>query len=184
MKNPFIVGEKVYLRPVELDDSGLFVKWYSNPDVRFSFFIGFPTNAKRQREFFENAYKDKEFIFFIIMSHENNKPVGFTGFYRIDWIGRSATYGIIIGDSEEWGKGYGSEVTQLMVKYGFQTLGFNRIQLHVWKGNSRGLKAYQRAGYQKEGLLRQAMFHEGKYEDFYIMSILKSEFKKKKKTKK
>jgi RimJ/RimL family protein N-acetyltransferase len=184
MQNPFIVGKKVYLRPVESDDAELFVRWQSHPDVRYSFFIGIPTNALRQREFIENLYKDNNILLFMIVSQENNAPIGFTLFNRIDWIGRAATYGIIIGEPEEWGKGFGTEVTQLMVDYGFQTLGLNRIQLHVWKGNLRGLKAYQKAGFKKEGLLRQAMYHAGKHEDFYVMSILHSEYKKKPKTSK
>ena len=181
MKNPFIIGKKVYLRPVETEDAELFVKWQSNPDVRYSFFIGFPTNSTRQKEYIENLYKEKDFILFVVMSVESDEDVGFTGFYRVDWIGRAATYGIIIGEPKEWGKGFGSEVTKLMVDYGFRTLGLNRIQLHVWKGNNRGLKAYQKAGFKKEGILRQAMYHAGKYEDFYVMSILRKEYLAKRK---
>lgn len=179
-RNPFIVGKKVYLRPVESEDAELFVRWQSHPDVRYSFFIGMPTNVMRQREFIENLYKDNYTISFVITSQGNNKPIGVTMFNRIDWIGRAATYGIIIGEPKEWGKGLGTEVTQLMVDYGFQTLGLHRIQLHVWVGNTRGLKAYQKAGFKKEGLLRQAMYHAGKHEDFYVMSILYSEYKKRK----
>ncbi|MCX7918742.1 MAG: GNAT family N-acetyltransferase [bacterium] len=179
MKNEFIVGEKVYLRPVELDDLELFCRCANHPDARYSFFIAFPSNRVRQEEFIRSLYKEKELIFFTIVIKESDIPIGHTAFHRIDWVSRVATYGIIIGDSRYWGKGYGSEVTQLMVKYGFETLGLNRIQLHVWKDNIAGIKAYERAGFKQEGLLRQAMFHEGHFCDFYIMSILREEYFKK-----
>jgi diamine N-acetyltransferase len=176
MQNPFIIGKKVYLRPVEVTDMDLLVRWNSNPEARYSFFIGLPTNARRQSEYLENMYKEKDHLLFIIVALESNEPVGITGFWRIDWVGRAATYGLIIGDSKNWGKGYGSETTRWMVDYGFQTLNLNRIQLHVWAGNTAALKAYKKSGFKREGLLRQAMFHDGKYEDFYVMSILQKEF--------
>ena len=178
MKNEFIIGKKVYLRPVELEDLDLFCRSVNNPAVRYSFFIAFPTNRVRQEEFIRSLYKEKDLIMFTIVTKDKNIPVGHTAFHRVDLISRSATYGIIISDSKYWGKGYGSEVTQLMVEYGFQTLGLNRIQLHVWFENIAGMKAYQRAGFKKEGLLRQVMFHEGKFCDFYVMSILHNEYQK------
>ncbi len=63
-----------------------------------------------------------------------------------------------------------------MVDYGFLTLGLNRIQLQVWVDNIAGVKAYERAGFKREGMLRQAMFHDGKYCDFLVMSILREEY--------
>lgn len=178
MENEFIIGEKVYLRPVELSDLDLFCRCGNNPEVRYSFFIAFPTNRVRQEEFIRGLYKEKDLVLFTIVTKDKNVPVGQTGLHRIDLVSRAATYGIIISDSKYWGKGYGSEVTKLMVDYGFQTLGLNRIQLHVWSENIAGMKAYERAGFKQEGLLRQAMFHEGKFCDFYVMSILREEYQK------
>jgi RimJ/RimL family protein N-acetyltransferase len=179
MQNAFIIGKKVCLRPVELEDLDLFCRCVNNPEVRYSFFIAFPTNRVRQEEFIRTLYKEKDFVIFTIVTKTQNIPIGHAAFHRIDLVSRAATFGIIIGDSKYWGKGYGSEVTQLMVEYGFQTLGLNRIQLHVWSENIAGMKAYKSAGFKQEGLLRQAMFHEGNFCDFYVMSILREEYQKK-----
>jgi len=178
MRNEFIIGEKIYLRPVELEDVEVLCRCLNNPESRFSFFLAFPTNHVRQEEFIRSLYKDKELIVFIIVTQDENIPVGYTLFTRIDLVSRAATYGIIIGDSKYWSKGYGSEVTRLMVDYGFNTLGLNRIQLQVWVDNIAGVKAYERAGFKKEGMLRQAMFHDGKFCDFLVMSILREEYLK------
>jgi diamine N-acetyltransferase len=181
MENEFLIGKKVYLRPVELSDLELFCRCGNNPEVRYSFFIAFPTNRVRQEEFIRGLYKEKDLILFTIVAKDENIPVGHAGLYRIDLVSRVATYGIIISDSKFWGKGYGSEVTKLMVDYGFRTLGLNRIQLHVWAENVAGKKAYEKAGFKLEGTLRQAMFHEGKYCDFYVMSILREKYPEKSK---
>jgi len=89
-----------------------------------------------------------------------------------------AVFYIGIADQENRSKGYGSEVTNLMIEYALQTLNLNRIQLHVAVENVGAVKVYTRSGFQTEGTLREAMFHAGHYSDFYVMGILKSEWEK------
>lgn len=85
-------------------------------------------------------------------------------------------FGIVIGEKDCWGKGYGTEVTRLMVWHGFQNLNLNRIWLNVYDFNPRGIRAYEKAGFKKEGALRQAMYAEGKYHDTFVMGILREEW--------
>lgn len=175
MRNPFIIGEKIYLRPVELTDVELFCRCANDPEVRYFFFIAFPTNTIRQKEFIESLYKEKDLIFFTIVTKEEDVPIGQTAFHRIDLISRAAIFSIII-EPPYWSKGYGSEAVKLMVDYGFNTLNLNRIQLHVWSENERAIKAYLKAGFKKEGVLRQAMYHNNKYCDFWVMAILREDY--------
>jgi RimJ/RimL family protein N-acetyltransferase len=176
MENQFIVGKTVYLRPVESKDSLVYAQCTNNPEVRLTFFTIFPINLVRQEEQIRELYKQKDFIPFTIVVKKTDKPIGITAFHRVDLASRAAVYSIVISDPGEWGKGYGSEVTQLMVEYGFSVLNLNRIQLHVVAYNTRGLKAYEKAGFRKEGLLRQAMYQNDRYYDFYVMAILREEF--------
>ncbi len=180
MEHPFIVGGRVYLRAVEPGDAPLLAQCHNQPEVRDSFFIAFPTNIDRQGEEIKNLYERKEYVPFVICVKETGKAVGITAFHRVDLVSRAAVYSIRIADPVDWGRGYGSEVTRLMVAYGFETLNLNRIQLHVFVGNKRGLRAYEKVGFVKEGLLRQAMYRNDEYCDFYVMSILREEYYKKK----
>jgi RimJ/RimL family protein N-acetyltransferase len=91
-----------------------------------------------------------------------------------------AVYYIAIAEKENWSKGFGKEVTNMMVEYAFETLNLNRIQLHVSVENERAVNAYKKVGYQIEGTLRQAMFHHGRYVDFFVMGILKEDWLKNK----
>lgn len=178
MRKPFIEGKKVFLRPVELEDAEFMAYCCVNsPDIRPTFFINFPTNTFQQQELIKGLYKEnKDFVPFIICEKESGRAVGVTAFHRVDLVSRAAIYSIRIADEADWGKGFGTETTALMVEYGFEVLNLNRIQLHVSVENVGGIKAYERAGFKKEGLLRQAMYRNNRYYDFYVMGILREEY--------
>ena len=65
-----------------------------------------------------------------------------------------------------------------MVDYAFATLNLNRIQLHVSTENERAIDVYEKIGFKIEGKLREVMFFENHYVDFYVMGILKSDWQK------
>ncbi len=176
MENPFLIGEKVYLRPIELEDSKFLSKSESDPIVRESLFLALPVSLTNEQQKVEQYIKSKDTIVLIIVKKETNKPVGQTAFFRIDYISRAAIFYIAILDPTHWSKGFGSEATQLMVDYAFTTLNLNRIQLHVCAENAPAIKIYQRVGFIKEGVLRQAMFRNGNYVDFWVMGILRNDW--------
>jgi len=180
MENAFMEGEKIYLRPIDLNDVDLFCDCINSLDVRYTFFTSFPTNRSRQDDLLKNLYKEKDYIPFAIVAKDTDEAVGVTAFHRIDYVSKAAIFSIIVTKAENWGKGYGSEATKLMVEYGFEILNLNRIQLHVFAGNERGIKAYEKAGFVREGLLREAMYHNNEYCDFYVMGILRKEYYKNK----
>lgn len=178
----FLEGNKIFLRPVELRDAEFLAFCYNSPDTRPTFFTNYPTNSLRQEEIIKNLYKDyRDYVPFLICEKESGRDVGVTALHRIDSVTGMATFSIIIPDSDDWGKKFGSEATEMMVAYGFEILNFHRIQLHVFAKNTRGIKAYERAGFVKEGILRQAMYHNNEYCDFYVMSILRDEYYQRKK---
>jgi RimJ/RimL family protein N-acetyltransferase len=88
----------------------------------------------------------------------------------------SAEIGIVIGEKDFWNKGFGTEAMRLMVDYGFSTLNLNRIHLHVYETNPRGIHCYEKVGFQQEGRLRQAHYLEGRYIDILAMSILNNDW--------
>jgi RimJ/RimL family protein N-acetyltransferase len=63
-----------------------------------------------------------------------------------------------------------------MVKHCFETLNLHRVWLHVFEYNPRGQKAYLKVGFQREGVLRQSIFREGRYWDTIVMAILREDW--------
>ncbi len=180
MRNPFLIGEKVYLRPVEPTDAPILAACNNDPAVRVSFFTHTPTNIYQQTRHAETLYTPgADYIPLVICPIEDStgRGIGITAFHRVDLVSHAAVYSIRICDKAQWGKGYGSEVTELMLHYAFDILNLHRVQLHVWTENERGIRAYEKAGFVREGLLREAMMHNGKYCDFYVMGILEHEWR-------
>jgi len=178
MKNPFIVGEKIYLRAPAEGDEYIYAISENHPEARHYLYYAFPSTLNQQKEKIERMVNDPHTILFTICSKENDKPVGNTAFIRIDWVGRMATFYIAIAEKKNWSKGYGSEATRMMIRYAFDVLNLNRIQLHVSTENKPALNTYRKSGFTVEGTLRQAMYFDGRYIDFYLMAILKEEYAK------
>lgn len=176
MDNPFLIGEKIYLRPVEPEDAKFLSKGENDPIVRESLFLALPVSLTTEQEKIEQYLRSKEAIVLIIVEKETDKPVGGTAFFRIDYVSRAAIFYLVILDPAFWSKGFGSEATQLMVDFAFKTLNLNRIQLHVCAENTPAIKIYERVGFIKEGVLRQAMFRNGNYVDFWVMGMLSDDW--------
>jgi len=63
-----------------------------------------------------------------------------------------------------------------MLKHGFENLNLNRIFLMVFADNARAIKAYESAGFTREGILRQGIYKNGHYQDLILMSVLRLEW--------
>jgi RimJ/RimL family protein N-acetyltransferase len=55
--------------------------------------------------------------------------------------------GIVLGEKDCWGKGYGPEALRLLLGYAFKDLGLRRIVLHVHRRNYRAIRAYKKVGF-------------------------------------
>jgi RimJ/RimL family protein N-acetyltransferase len=176
LSDTFITGAKIYFRAFKEGDEQMLARLENHPDPRSTLFYAKPTTFEQQLEKTQKLLDDPNVILFTICDVESKEPIGQTAFHRIDWIGRMAIFYIGIADKENWSKGYGSEATRLMIEYGFNTVNLNRIQLHVAVENEGAVKVYERTGFKIEGTLREAMYHEGKYSDFYVMGILRSDW--------
>jgi RimJ/RimL family protein N-acetyltransferase len=146
--------------------------------VRETLFFYTPFTLSQAEMEIEDWNNRADTILLTVCEKESGNAVGQTAFVRIDPFSRAAVFYLALYDSSVWNKGYGSQVTRLMIQYAFHTLNLNRIQLHVAVENTYAVKAYQNAGFIIEGTLRQAMFHNGKFADFYVMGILKEDYKR------
>ena len=84
---------------------------------------------------------------------------------------------ILIGERDCWGHGYGTEATQLVLDYGFTVLGLHNIMLSVRDWNTRGIRAYERAGFKRIGSRRASVRFGGRAYDEVLMDCVASEFK-------
>lgn len=178
MYSPFLSGKKVDLCPVSKENMEILQKGYNDPDVRDAMFMYFPLTEKDTENKIEAMVKDEKAINLIIVDKETKNPVGHIALVHPDWVSGMVTFYIVLLDKAVWGKGLGTEATKLIVDYGFNMLNLNRIQLHVNAENEPAKAVYKKIGFKHEGTLRQAMYKNNRYYDFWLMSILAEEFNK------
>ena len=106
----------------------------------------------------------------------NGHCIGTAGFHHISEEDNSATYRIGIFDVQKHSKGIGTEVTRLLLEYGFKIKKWHRIDLKVLEYNHRAIRCYEKCGFKKDGILRESAFIEGKSYSDIIMSILDYEY--------
>ena len=179
MEQVFIKGNCIDLRPAEPRDAVLFATCNNSPEARQSFFTHTPCSLHNEEKRVAEFYRPGgDYIPLVICKKDLYEiGLGVTAFHRLDYVSRAAVFSICIPEEKNWGYGYGQEATALMMEYGFDILNLNRIQLHVWEKNERAIRAYGKTGFQREGLLREAMYHNGEYCNFMVMGLLAREWR-------
>ncbi len=124
----------------------------------------------------ERARMSPDVVQFIVYERASQRAIGETGFAGIDWFHRSAEFGIVIGETDCWSKGYGTEATRTMLAYGFVQLNLHTIWLRVSSSNQAGINAYTRSGFREAGRLREAQLIDGQRCDVIYMDCVATEF--------
>lgn len=178
MKTPFIIGRKIYLRPLGREDlNERYLGWLNDPDVTRYIESGtFPATADDLKKFYDQTVGSPSQVILAVADRETDQHIGNVKLGPIDWVHRKATFGILIGEQEFWGRKIGTEATRLMVEYGFYRLNLRRIELGVNSEHEAAVRSYIKVGFQIEGRFRDALFHEGQYKDHLWMALLRSEY--------
>ncbi len=179
MNKIYYAGKRIYFRALEKSDADTIVAWRNDPKAWRTLGKMNPLNRTREEEYIDALYKPGGDTVLGVSLIEGDRFIGMCGLHRSDPIARSATFGILIGDEKDRGQGYGIEATELMVKYGFEELNLNRIELCVFADHAKGVHVYTQAGFVQEGVLREAYFRNGKYHDVIHMAILRREWSSK-----
>ena len=178
-----IPGDRIRLRPVEREDLPRFVVWFADPAVRANLALYKPMSLAQEERWFDANLASSDTQAWAIDARSEAEEeawahIGSCGYHEINWRNRSGEIGIVIGDRSYWGRGFGVDATRTLVRWGFDTLGLNRIYLRVYADNARAIRCYEKVGFSAEGRLRQDNFHDGAYRDTLIMALLLSEWRR------
>ena len=173
----FLIGEHVYLRPLEADDLLVLRRWTNDPEIRGMTGEALPMSQAGAEEFLERVRTDKERVWFVVVLKEEDRVIGEAGLLRMFHPWRTTDMTIIIGDREAWRKGYGSEVAHLMLDFAFGCLNFHRVAVGVVGFHEQALRFWEKVGFRREGVQRDGYYYNHAYHDFIMMSILEDEFR-------
>lgn len=176
----FLIGEKLYLRPLEESDIGEeYRSWLNNREVTRYLETGrFPVTSSDLRKYLERFQNSTTDVIFAIIAREAGQHIGNVTLNRINWIHRTADTGLMIGRKEFWGKGYAFEAWSLTLDYAFEHLGLRKIIAGAVVDNLASIHVLKKLGFKVEGTLRQEFLLDGEYRDAIRMGLFRSEFYK------
>lgn len=169
--------ERIYLRALEIDDYKISIKW--RKDDQIWNMLGGPkyfVSEAYEKKWVEDTIFNSKDVKLAICLIENDKYIGNVYMTDIDEINRSCNSHVLIGDKNYWGKGYAREALLKAIKYMFEERNIHRIQANVLESNELSLKMLKKCGYKVDGLLRDAVYKSGRYQNQYVLSLLKEEF--------
>ena len=125
-----------------------------------------------------NGYSsyNRRFVMFLLMDKESGKIIGRCGLHNWNQDHRRAEIGYVMNDEAFKRKGLMSEAVAAILEFGFTQLNLNRIDAMVGAGNTASLRIIEKSGFVKEGILRQHVLIDGKFEDSILFSKLAGEY--------
>ena len=176
-----LIGKNVRLRALEKEDAHNCTRWLNDPEVIKFLYMNSPISFAMEEKWFESQLlksPNEGQVFAIeVLVKDQWVYIGNTGLDKIEPVNAQAEFGIFIGEKEFWNKGCGKEAARLILKHGFEDLNLNRIYLYVFENNLRAISAYNAVGFVQEGLLRNAVYKNGQFNNMLIMSVLHSEWR-------
>ncbi|MBI3721012.1 MAG: GNAT family N-acetyltransferase [Fimbriimonas ginsengisoli] len=90
---------------------------------------------------------------------------------RIDFRHGTAITGQVIGDPNEWGKGYGSDAAKVRARYAFEVLNLRLLLSEVFEDNERSLRTLEKVGYVEYGRCPKKYWVRGRYVDSILVAL-------------
>jgi RimJ/RimL family protein N-acetyltransferase len=177
MNNDLLIGRLVRLAAFDPEtDAEIVARW--SRDTEYHRLAdndpAYPRSARRTREWLE---RDSDHAFgFAVRTLSDDRLIGDIGVWIESWAQGEAWAGIVIGEREFWGNGYGTEAMQLMLRYAFAELNLRRVSLGVFAYNPRAIRSYEKAGFQREGVVSGDCRRDGQRWDTVFMGILRDEW--------
>ncbi len=184
LQNLFLRGKQVSLRAIEEADLPRIVHWINDPEIRPMINRPFLLDMQAEIEWQKSRDRSRfpSDMAFAIILNEDGRHIGNMGVHGIDWVSRFATTGTVIGEKDEWGKGYAVEAKLLLLDYLFNTLNLNRVESSVLAINKRSLKYLEKCGYRREGTRKAKHFRNGAWIDEILLSITRKTWLKHQRT--
>lgn len=171
-----ILGKHVVLRAIERSDLSLLHKWSNDPmtqDIMGD--IHFPSSLNFQETWFEALQKDKLNQRLAIEVPQQGL-IGISSIIKIDWKNNHAWHGIMLGDKDIRGKGYGIDTVMATMRYAFDEMHLERLDGGIIEYNVISLSLYKKLGWKEEGIRRNYLYRKGKYWNYILVGITRDDY--------
>jgi RimJ/RimL family protein N-acetyltransferase len=168
----------VELRPPREDDATAWARWFDDLEVTVP--LGdeayVPTSEAGQAAAIAGMRADGMHVFTVVES-ASGAPIGRCLLFSVDAVNASAWVGIVMGEPGRWGRGEGSQALELLLGCAFELLNLHSVMLGVFAFNARAIRCYERLGFARVGVRRQARRIAGVWHDVVLMDLLAAEWR-------
>ncbi|WP_439504234.1 GNAT family N-acetyltransferase [Sediminibacterium sp.] len=172
-----ILGRKVILKAIEREDLSLLLKWSNDPEINYM--LGgwhFPSSMQDQEKWYNSLSINNINQRFAIHSIDLGL-IGMANLVDINWKDRNAFHGMLLGDNNIRGKGFGQDTIMAINKYAFEELGLMRMNTTIISGNDASIGVYtKKCGWQIEGIKKNHYFRKNQWWDQFVVGITRDDY--------
>jgi RimJ/RimL family protein N-acetyltransferase len=169
-----IAGEQIILRALERDDLERCYRWMNDPAIVWTLKTRYPIAFHGEAQWLEKAVEPSpNERHFAIERKADRQHIGNASIHDIDWVSRSASFGLFLGEPASWNRGFGSDAIRTLVDFAFREMNLRKLRINVFDYNERAKHVLLGHGFVQEGKLAQEFFRDGKYHDIVVLSVFR-----------
>jgi RimJ/RimL family protein N-acetyltransferase len=169
-----IAGEHVILRAFEREDAERCYRWMNDPNIVRTLKSRYPIAFSNEMEWLERAiHASPSERHFAIERRDDRSHIGNASIHGIDWVSRSAWFGLFIGEPTAWNRGFGSDAIQTLVRFAFDDMNLHKLRINVFDYNEKAKHVLEARGFVQEGKLERDFYREGVYHDILVLSVFR-----------
>ena len=168
-------GPRVRLVPFAEKHLDATFQWVNDPSMMRLLGRAARVESGEHLRWFEQLKQRTDCRYFSVETSDAGVHVGNIWLWDINTRDRKAEVRILFGDESARGRGYGSEAIRSLANQAFDTMSLHRLYAYVFSMNPRAIRAFEKAGFKSEGILRQDRHVGGEYVDVYLLGQLASD---------
>ena len=165
----------IRLRPITDQDTHLIVHWRNTSFVREHFIFRQTFTDQMHETWFENKVLTGDVIQYIVELDEAKTPIGCVYYQHFDRTADRAEFGIFLGEERYTHKGIGTECVRIFTDFAFRDLQLHSVCARVLTYNIASRKIFLKNGYHEDGICRDMVKVDGRFEDVAFYSIINGE---------
>ena len=173
-----ILAKNIYLRSLALTDISLtYLSWLQDNDVNYFLETRHEKQTLSKIKQYVSLCNNSNNIYLFGIFSNSDTHIGNIKLGPIKKYHNLASISIFIGNKKYWGKGFATEAINALANFSFNNIGLNKLTAGMYSNNINSFKAFELAGFIKEGVRRKHYKIENKYINIIELGLLREEFK-------
>lgn len=171
-----IFGDRIYLRPITIDDTEKVLSWRNSPYVVNNFFYRLSISEEEHNNWIENKVNKGLVYQFVVHLKDTDEEIGCVYLQHYEAVDNSMESGVFMSEDAPKGQGLGTEAVKLMNdKVAFEMLGLSKTVARVIATNSASLRLHEKAGFNEISREKEKLIPSGEIVECVTFVYLRNE---------